>query len=43
LVAAGRLDLSEIVTARYGLEQTVDAIAQSTTRRDGKIIVKPNA
>jgi len=43
LVAAGRLDLSEIVTARYGLEQTVDAIAQSTTRTDGKIIVKPNA
>lgn len=42
LVAAGRLDLSEIVTARYGLDQTVDAIAQSTTRKDGKILVKPN-
>jgi scyllo-inosose 3-dehydrogenase len=43
LVAAGRLDLSEIITARYGLDQTVDAIAQSTTRKDGKILVKPNA
>ncbi|MBN1248074.1 MAG: alcohol dehydrogenase catalytic domain-containing protein [Anaerolineae bacterium] len=43
LVAAGRLDLSEIITAKYALDQTVDAIAQSTTRRDGKILVKPNA
>jgi len=43
LVAAGRLDLSEIITARYPLDKTVDAIAQSVTRTDGKIIVKPNA
>ncbi|MGC9349081.1 MAG: scyllo-inosose 3-dehydrogenase [Anaerolineae bacterium] len=43
MVAAGRLDLSEIITARYELADTVDAIAQSTTRTDGKIIVKPNA
>jgi threonine dehydrogenase-like Zn-dependent dehydrogenase len=42
LVAAGRLDLSEIITARYPLDKTVDAIAQSVTRTDGKIIVKPN-
>jgi threonine dehydrogenase-like Zn-dependent dehydrogenase len=42
LVAAGRLDLSPIITARYGLEQTVDAIAKSTERADGKILVKPN-
>ncbi len=42
LVAAGRLDLSPIVTARYGLDATVEAIAKSTERADGKILVKPN-
>ena len=42
LVASGRLDLSPIITSRYGLAQTVDAIAKSTTRADGKILVKPN-
>ena len=42
LVAAGRLDLSPIVTARYGLEETVQAIAKSVERSDGKILVKPN-
>ncbi len=41
LVASGRLDLSPIITARYKLSETVDAIARSTTRSDGKIIVKP--
>jgi hypothetical protein len=30
------------VTARYELEATVDAIAKSTERADGKILVKPN-
>ncbi len=42
LVAAGRLDLSPIITARYGLDEAVDAIAKSTKRTDGKIMVKPN-
>jgi threonine dehydrogenase-like Zn-dependent dehydrogenase len=42
MVAAGRLDLSPIITARYGLDDTVDAIAKSTERTDGKILVKPN-
>jgi scyllo-inosose 3-dehydrogenase len=42
LVASGRLDLSPIITARYNLADTVDAIARSTTRTDGKIMVKPN-
>jgi threonine dehydrogenase-like Zn-dependent dehydrogenase len=41
LVASGRLDLSPIITARYGLEDAVDAIARSTERTDGKILVKP--
>ena len=42
MVAAGRLDLSPIITARYGLAGTLDAIAKSTERADGKIMVKPN-
>ncbi len=42
LIGAGRLDLSPIITARYGLEDTVNAIARSTERTDGKILVKPN-
>jgi threonine dehydrogenase-like Zn-dependent dehydrogenase len=42
LVAAGRLDLSPIITSRYGLENTVNAIARSVERADGKILVKPN-
>ena len=42
MVSAGRLDLSEIITARYKLEDTVDAIVKSGDRTDGKILVKPN-
>jgi threonine dehydrogenase-like Zn-dependent dehydrogenase len=42
MVAAGRLDLSPIITARYGLAGTLDAIAKSIQRADGKIMVKPN-
>ena len=41
MVASGRLDLSPIITARYGLEDAVAAIAKSTERADGKIMVKP--
>lgn len=42
MVASGRLDLSPIITARYKLAETVDAIARSVSRTDGKILVKPN-
>ena len=42
LVASGRVDLSPIITAKYGLDDTVAAIAKSTDRTDGKILVKPN-
>ena len=42
MVASGRLDLSPIITARYELADTVDAIARSVARTDGKIIVHPN-
>ena len=42
MVAAGRLDLRPIITARYGLGETVEAIARSASRSDGKILVKPS-
>jgi threonine dehydrogenase-like Zn-dependent dehydrogenase len=42
MVASGRLDLSPMVTARYGLDDTVAAIAKATERTDGKIMVFPN-
>ena len=42
LVASGRLDLRPIITGRYALDQTVEAIALSTKRTDGKFLVKPN-
>jgi threonine dehydrogenase-like Zn-dependent dehydrogenase len=42
MVASGRLDLSPIITAKYNLKDTVAAIAKSTERSDGKIMVKPN-
>ncbi len=42
MVASGRLDLSPIITARYKLDNAVDAIARLTKRADGKIIVHPN-
>ncbi len=42
LVASGRLDLSPIITSNYALDQTVEAIAKSLDRSDGKIMVKPN-
>ncbi|UCC76556.1 MAG: alcohol dehydrogenase catalytic domain-containing protein, partial [Anaerolineales bacterium] len=41
LVASGRLDLSPIITARYGLDGVVEGIAESGQRRHGKIMVKP--
>lgn len=42
LVGSGRLDLSPIITAHYQLAEAVDAIAKSTARVDGKIMVHPN-
>jgi len=41
LVASGKLDLRPIITARYGLEQAVEAIASTTKRAGGKVLVKP--
>lgn len=40
LMAAGLVDMTQAITARYDLESVVKAIQQSTARRDGKIMVK---
>jgi len=40
LMASGLIDTREMITARYPLDRVVDAIAQSATRSDGKIMVK---
>ncbi len=40
LMASGLIDTRTMITARYPLDKVVDAIAQSATRSDGKIIVK---
>ena len=41
LMAAGLIDMTQAITARYSLDKTVEAIAKSTDRSDGKITVKP--
>jgi threonine dehydrogenase-like Zn-dependent dehydrogenase len=41
LMASGLIDMTQIITARYDLDEAVDAIAKSVTREDGKILVKP--
>jgi threonine dehydrogenase-like Zn-dependent dehydrogenase len=40
LMASGLIDMTQVVTARYDLNTAVDAIRQSTTRQDGKVIVR---
>lgn len=40
LMASGAIDTGKMITARYGLDDVVRAIAQSGERRDGKIMVK---
>ncbi len=41
MMASGRLDMTQMITARYDLENTVDAIKESRERGHGKITVKP--
>jgi len=41
LMAAGLIDMTQIVTGRYDLDHAVDAIARATDRQGGKILVKP--
>jgi len=40
MMAAGLIDTRKMITAHYSLDDVVDAIAQSTSRTDGKIIVQ---
>lgn len=40
LMASGLIDMTQIITARYDLVSVVDAIRQSTSRQDGKIMVR---
>ena len=40
MMAAGLIDMSQIITARYPLDQAVDAIKQSTDRAGGKVMVQ---
>ena len=41
LMASGAVDNRKIITARYSLDDVVEAIQQSGERSDGKILVKP--
>jgi scyllo-inosose 3-dehydrogenase len=43
MMGAGLIDNAKIITSRFPLAQAVDAIAQSTDRSDGKIVVHPQA
>jgi len=40
LMASGLIDTRKMITARYSLDEVVDAIARLKERRDGKIMVK---
>jgi len=40
LMAAGRIDLTPIITSRFGLSQGVEAIKKATKREDGKIMIR---
>ncbi|MEA1871518.1 MAG: scyllo-inosose 3-dehydrogenase [Candidatus Bipolaricaulota bacterium] len=41
MMGAGLIDNSRIITARFPLDQAVEAIGQSVKREDGKIVIKP--
>ncbi len=40
LMAAGRIDLTPIITSRFGLPESVEAIKKATRREDGKIMIR---
>lgn len=40
LMAAGRIDLTPIITSRFALNQGVEAIKKATHREDGKIMIR---
>jgi len=41
MMGSGLIDNAKMVTSNFPLDQAVDAIAKSTSRADGKIIVRP--
>ncbi|KPV62461.1 MAG: putative L-threonine 3-dehydrogenase [Candidatus Bathyarchaeota archaeon BA1] len=41
LMAAGKIDMTKIITRRYSLDEAVDAIRQVTRKVDAKITIKP--
>lgn len=40
LMAAGRIDMTKIITSRFPLDEAIDAIASSGSLREGKVLVK---
>lgn len=40
LMAAGRIDLTPIITSRFPLSQGVEAVKKATRREDGKIMIR---
>jgi threonine dehydrogenase-like Zn-dependent dehydrogenase len=40
LLSSGRLPLTSLVTARYPVENMLEAIDRSAERRDGKVMVR---
>ncbi len=40
LMAAGRIDLTPIITSRFPLSQGVEAVQKATRRQDGKIMIR---
>ncbi len=40
LMAAGRIDLTPIITSRFPLNRGVEAVQQATRREDGKIMIR---
>ncbi|UCF10097.1 MAG: alcohol dehydrogenase catalytic domain-containing protein [Candidatus Bipolaricaulota bacterium] len=41
MAGAGLVDNAKIITSRFPLDQAIDAIAKSTDRSDGKIVIHP--
>lgn len=40
LMASGRLDMTQIITSRFSLDEAVKAIEKTTRREDGKVMVR---
>ncbi|MDR7435952.1 MAG: zinc-binding dehydrogenase [Armatimonadota bacterium] len=41
LMAAGKVDMTQIITSRFPLDRAVEAVQKATRREDGKIMVRP--